>query len=186
MTKTCCSTARTRATCPTCTVTCVCAVGQLLTSRGNRNHDAPSIWRGLSLQSRSQILAAASVLEQAAWLSEPWQPLAPRTPFHAHPPHTPPHSPRHLRPQLYRILPLSNCTVRFAYTLNAITHCPPQRQNPHYPHYAPGPAAPYEPGMELEHFVTSIASCCPSRTTLLTGRYCHNTNVTSNACGSAA
>ncbi|KAG2425490.1 hypothetical protein HXX76_013699 [Chlamydomonas incerta] len=35
--------------------------------------------------------------------------------------------------------------------------------------------------MELPQFVTSIASCCPSRTSLLTGRYCHNTNITSNS-----
>ncbi|KAG2440650.1 hypothetical protein HYH02_010229 [Chlamydomonas schloesseri] len=36
-------------------------------------------------------------------------------------------------------------------------------------------------GLELPQFVTSIASCCPSRTSLLTGRYCHNTNITSNS-----
>ncbi|KAG2446696.1 hypothetical protein HYH02_008262 [Chlamydomonas schloesseri] len=36
-------------------------------------------------------------------------------------------------------------------------------------------------GLEVQHFITSYASCCPSRTSLLTGRHCHNTNMTSNA-----
>ncbi|KAG2495707.1 hypothetical protein HYH03_006307 [Edaphochlamys debaryana] len=35
-------------------------------------------------------------------------------------------------------------------------------------------------GTEFPHFVTPIADCCPSRTVLLTGRHCHNTNLTSN------
>ncbi|KAG2435229.1 hypothetical protein HXX76_007311 [Chlamydomonas incerta] len=36
-------------------------------------------------------------------------------------------------------------------------------------------------GLEVQHFITSYASCCPSRTSLFTGRHCHNTNMTSNA-----
>ncbi|KAG2489558.1 hypothetical protein HYH03_012009 [Edaphochlamys debaryana] len=35
-------------------------------------------------------------------------------------------------------------------------------------------------GLELPNFLTHVASCCPSRTTLFTGRYCHNTNITGN------
>eukprot|EP00198_Chlamydomonas_reinhardtii_P008375 XP_001697712.1 predicted protein [Chlamydomonas reinhardtii] len=35
-------------------------------------------------------------------------------------------------------------------------------------------------GMEVPNFVTSIASCCPSRTSFFTGKYCHTTNITSN------
>ncbi|PNH04176.1 Arylsulfatase [Tetrabaena socialis] len=35
-------------------------------------------------------------------------------------------------------------------------------------------------GLELPHFVTSFASCCPSRTSFFTGKHCHNTNITSN------
>ncbi|KAG2440647.1 hypothetical protein HYH02_010226 [Chlamydomonas schloesseri] len=35
-------------------------------------------------------------------------------------------------------------------------------------------------GMELPNFVTSVASCCPSRTSFFTGKYCHTTNITSN------
>ncbi|KAG2487045.1 hypothetical protein HYH03_014291 [Edaphochlamys debaryana] len=42
-------------------------------------------------------------------------------------------------------------------------------------------------GLELPQFLVHVASCCPSRTTLFTGRYCHNTNITGNgpATGSA-
>ncbi|KAG2489560.1 hypothetical protein HYH03_012011 [Edaphochlamys debaryana] len=36
-------------------------------------------------------------------------------------------------------------------------------------------------GLEVRHFTTPIASCCPSRTAFMTGRYCHNTNVTTNS-----
>ncbi|GFR41741.1 hypothetical protein Agub_g2494 [Astrephomene gubernaculifera] len=35
-------------------------------------------------------------------------------------------------------------------------------------------------GTEIPHFITSVGNCCPSRTTLLTGRHCHNTNLTAN------
>ncbi|KAG2452192.1 hypothetical protein HYH02_003223 [Chlamydomonas schloesseri] len=35
-------------------------------------------------------------------------------------------------------------------------------------------------GTEFPHFVTSVGNCCPSRTSLLTGRHCHNTNLTAN------
>ncbi|KAG2425492.1 hypothetical protein HXX76_013701 [Chlamydomonas incerta] len=36
-------------------------------------------------------------------------------------------------------------------------------------------------GLEVQHFITPVASCCPARTAFLTGRHCHNTNMTSNA-----
>eukprot|EP00198_Chlamydomonas_reinhardtii_P002889 XP_001692225.1 predicted protein [Chlamydomonas reinhardtii] len=35
-------------------------------------------------------------------------------------------------------------------------------------------------GTEFPHFITSVGNCCPSRTSLLTGRHCHNTNLTAN------
>ncbi|GIL64703.1 hypothetical protein Vafri_18588, partial [Volvox africanus] len=37
-----------------------------------------------------------------------------------------------------------------------------------------------EPGLQLRNFLISTAACCPSRTILMTGRYTHNNNVTSN------
>ncbi|PNH01573.1 Arylsulfatase, partial [Tetrabaena socialis] len=35
-------------------------------------------------------------------------------------------------------------------------------------------------GTEFPQFVTSVGNCCPSRTVLLTGRHCHNNNLTAN------
>ncbi|PNW84226.1 hypothetical protein CHLRE_04g226050v5 [Chlamydomonas reinhardtii] len=35
-------------------------------------------------------------------------------------------------------------------------------------------------GTELPHFITSVGNCCPSRTVVLTGRHCHNNNLTAN------
>lgn len=35
-------------------------------------------------------------------------------------------------------------------------------------------------GLQLRNFLISTAACCPSRTILMTGRYTHNNNVTSN------
>ncbi|GLC56584.1 hypothetical protein PLESTB_001123600 [Pleodorina starrii] len=37
-----------------------------------------------------------------------------------------------------------------------------------------------EQGLQLRNFLISTAACCPSRTILMTGRYTHNNNVTSN------
>lgn len=35
-------------------------------------------------------------------------------------------------------------------------------------------------GLQLRNFLISTAACCPSRSILMTGRYTHNNNVTSN------
>ncbi len=37
-----------------------------------------------------------------------------------------------------------------------------------------------EAGLQLRNFLISTAACCPSRSILMTGRYTHNNNVTSN------